>query len=87
MAKTATLTLHLDEHVVTALEAVARHSDQSPSAVAVEALEAFVEHEARIVEGILRARAQARQGEGVSHDEAMEALRAEVRRAVGERAA
>jgi len=87
MAKTATLTLHLDEHVVTALEAVARHSDQSPSAVAVQALEAFVEHEARVVDGIQRARAQARQGEGVSHDEAMEALRAEVRRAIGDRAA
>jgi predicted transcriptional regulator len=68
----ATITI---SHAIKArLEALGARTEQSPSALAEEAIEQFLEDEARIVSDIQQALVEMKNGEGIPHKEAMEQI-------------
>lgn len=79
MAKTTTMTFRIDPSVLEKLDLLARVSKRSKSAIMTAALEGYVAYEQEIVLGIETAREEARAGNTISHEDAIEDLRAFVK--------
>ena len=71
MAKTATLTIRMTPETKAKLDFIARSTQRSRSFLASQALAGYVESEAEIVEGIVRALAELDAGNVVPHEEVM----------------
>lgn len=71
MAATTTITVRIPEETKAKLEKIAEANRRSLSYTAAEAIEAYVEIELPIIEGILRGLEDVEAGRVVSHEEAM----------------
>jgi predicted transcriptional regulator len=69
------ITLPIDAATDSALERIAAATQRDKVKVAADALAAFAQDEAEIIDGILRGMADVAAGRTVSHEEAMERLR------------
>jgi len=81
MAATTTITVRIPEETKAKLEKIAEAGKRSLSYVAAEAIEAFVETELPIIEGILEAYEDIEAGRTIPHDEAMEQIYAAIEQA------
>lgn len=79
MAKSTTMTFRIEPAVLAKLDAIARESRRSKSAIVTVALEGYLAYEEEIVLGIQRAQEEVRAGQTVSHDDAIAELRAFVK--------
>ena len=68
MNDTTAITIHLDQSVKERLEQLAKDTDRNGSALAAEAIEAYLGVEEGQVAGIKQALASLDRGEGVPHD-------------------
>jgi predicted transcriptional regulator len=84
-ATTATLTVRLQPEVKERLCELAERSQRTQSALAGEAIAAYVARELDIIEGIERGLEDMRAGRVVPHDEAMRQLRTTIARATKQR--
>ena len=80
MTASTTMTIRLDPQLKAKLGRLAEGTRRSRSFLAAEAVEAYVERELAIIEGIDRGLADAVAGQTLSHEDAM----ASVRRAIDE---
>lgn len=83
MTASTTLTIRLDPHLKAKLGRLADGVRRSRSFLAAEAVEAYVDHELAIIEGIERGLADVKAGRTVSHEDAMASLRLTIDAAVG----
>lgn len=72
MSKAHDLTFSVSEEVQQKLAQLAAQMDQTPSAVAGRALEAYVDHQLWMLEEIEQGREDFRQGRTMPHDEVMQ---------------
>ncbi|WP_040308747.1 CopG family ribbon-helix-helix protein [Asticcacaulis biprosthecium] len=75
MSASSTMTIRLSADLKARLERVADNTRRSKSWLAGEAIEAYVERELEIIEGIERGLADVRAGRVTPHDEVMADIR------------
>ena len=80
MSKTATLNLRVSESLKSKLGRFAEQTHRTPSAVAERAMEAFLDRELEMLEAIDQSMEDFRHGRTVSHEDAMERIRATIER-------
>lgn len=80
MGKSAVITVRVPAEVKDRLAALATMTHRTSSFLAAEAIAGFVETESEIVESIERAREDARAGRLISHEQAMDRIRATIAR-------
>ena len=85
MANSTTMTIRLDPQLKAKLGRLADGTRRSRSFLAAEAVEAYVDRELAIIEGIERGLADAEGGRTVSHEDAMAAVRRAIDVAAGGR--
>ena len=73
------ITLPIDAATDSALDRIAAATRRDKLSVAADALAAFAQEEAEIIDGILRGMADVEAGRTVSHEEAMASFRAAAR--------
>lgn len=83
MATSTTMTIRLDPQLKAKLGRLADGTRRSRSFLAAEAVEAYVDRELAIIEGIERGLADAKAGRTISHEDAMTALRQTIEDAAG----
>lgn len=71
MALHQSITIRISVELSEKLQRLARQTGRQPSAIAIDAVSTFVEHELPIVEGIQRGLADVRAGRVTPHAEAM----------------
>ena len=79
MAKTDTLSIRLSPEMRIQLDYLAKTTRRSRSFLGSEAVARFLKTEAEIVEGIKQGIADSEAGRTVSHDEAMQSMRAAIK--------
>jgi predicted transcriptional regulator len=85
MPASTTMTIRLDPQLKAKLGRLADGTRRSRSFLAAEAVEAYVDHELAIIDGIERGLADAKAGRTVSHEDAMASVRRTIDTAVGGR--
>lgn len=75
MTTSTTMTIRLDPHLKAKLGRLADGTRRSRSFLAAEALQAYVDRELAIIEGVERGLADVETGKTVSHEDAMATLR------------
>ena len=83
MTTSTTMTIRLDPQLKAKLGRLADGTRRSRSFLAAEAMEADVDRELAIIEGIERGLADAKAGRTVSHEDAMASLRRTIEDAAG----
>jgi len=83
MPATSTMTIRLSDDVKSKLERISRDTRRSKAFLAAEAVAAYVDREAEIIDGIKRGLADAEAGRVVPHDEAMAEVYAVIEAAKG----
>ena len=78
MSATTTMTIRVPVETKERLDRLSQNTRRSRSFLAAEAVTRYVESEADIVDGIMRAMEDVRAGRTVSHEDAMKRLRATV---------
>lgn len=80
MAKTDTLSIRLSPEMLSQLNFIAQSTRRSKSFLGSEAVERFIKTEAEIIKGIQEAQTEATAGYIIPHEEAMQSMRAAIRR-------
>lgn len=75
MTTSTTMTIRLDPHLKAKLGRLADGTRRSRSFLAAEAVQAYVDRELAIIEGVERGLADVETGKTVSHEDAMATLR------------
>ena len=83
MATSTTMTIRLDPHLKAKLGRLADGTRRSRSFLAAEAVEAYLDRELAIIEGIERGLADVEAGRTVSHEDAMTSVRQAIEDAAG----
>lgn len=86
MTTSTTMTIRLDPHLKAKLGRLADGTRRSRSFLAAEAVQAYVDRELAIIEGIERGLADVETGKTVSHEDAMATLRQAIEDAVRSKA-
>lgn len=86
MATSTTMTIRLDPQVKAKLGKLADGTRRSRSFLAAEAVEAYVDRELAIIEGIERGMADVKAGRTVSHEDAMASMQRIIDAAAGDTA-
>lgn len=86
MTTSTTMTIRLDPHLKAKLGRLADGTRRSRSFLAAEAVQAYVDRELAIIEGIERGLADVETGKTVSHEDAMATLRQTIEDAVRSKA-
>ena len=83
MTTSTTMTIRLDPQLKAKLGRLADETCRSRSFLAAEAVEAYVNRELAIIEGVERGLADAKAGRTISHEDAMASLRQTIEDAAG----
>lgn len=86
MTTSTTMTIRLDPHLKAKLGRLADGTRRSRSFLAAEAVQAYVDRELAIIEGVERGLADVETGKTVSHEDAMATLRQTIEDAVRSKA-
>lgn len=84
MTTSTTMTIRLDPQLKAKLGRLADGTRRSKSFLAAEAVEAYVDRELAIIEGIECGLADAKAGRTISHEDAMASLRQTIEDAAGD---
>jgi predicted transcriptional regulator len=79
MSKSETLSIRLSPEMRAQLDVIAKSTQRSMSFLGSEAIARYIKSEADLIKGIEQAQAEMRAGEVISHDEAMQSMRAAIR--------